>query len=117
MIDKNSTYRTRDGREVRIYATDGDGSGSAIHGAIKNFYGWVATVWNPDGKCHWGAGCYGDPTPANDIIEVRPRHKRTVWLHVFKHTIVAAEEPPLGNITTRIACIKVELDFEEGEGL
>lgn len=24
MIDKNKQYRTRDGREVRIYATDGD---------------------------------------------------------------------------------------------
>ena len=87
MIDKNRTYRTRDGREVRIYATDGDGSGSAIHGAIKNFYGWVATVWSPDGKCHWGAGCYGDPTPANDLIEVRPRHKRTVWLDVYHDCI------------------------------
>ena len=25
MIDKNKQYRTRDGREVRIYATDGYG--------------------------------------------------------------------------------------------
>jgi len=120
MIDINKKYRTRDGREVRIYATDGDGSGSAIHGAIKNFYGWVATVWNPDGKCHWGAGCYGDPTPANDLIEVRPRHKRTVWVTVYPmnryqisdENIQCDIYPP-----KRIACIKVDLDFEEGEGL
>jgi len=119
MIDINKKYRTRDGREVRIYATDGDGSGSAIHGAVKNFYGWVATVWNPDGKCHWGAGCYGDPTPANDLIEVRPRHKRTVWLNVFHHNVMAffTSEGAKSNGYGRIACIKVELDFEEGEGL
>jgi hypothetical protein len=117
MISKDKQYRTRDGREVRIYATDGDGSGSAIHGAIKNFYGWVATVWNPDGKCHWGAGCYGDSTPANDLIEVRPRHKRTVWLHVFKNGSVCATEESYYVPVGRIACIKVELDFEEGEGL
>ena len=33
MIDKSKTYRTRDGREVRIYATDGVGD-QAIHGAV-----------------------------------------------------------------------------------
>jgi hypothetical protein len=121
MIDKSKTYRTRDGREVRIYATDGDGSGSAIHGAIKNFYGWVATVWEPNGKCHWGAGCYGDPTPANDLIEVRPRHKRTVWLNLYDDSpnVIGwnskneADAPG----AKRLACIKVDLDFEEGEGL
>jgi hypothetical protein len=124
MIDKNRIYRTRDGREVRIYATDGDGSGSAIHGAIKNFYGWVATVWNPDGKCHWGAGCYGDPTPANDLIEVRPRHKRTVWLTVWSFNYIQVMSTPEWQISKSgrsgeipYACIKVELDFEEGEGL
>ena len=121
MIDKSKTYKTRDGREVRIYATDGDGSGSAIHGAINNFYGWVATVWNPDGKCHWSAGCYGYPTPANDLIEVRPRHKRTVWLNVYGRpddvTAYSDKWKADQSVSPRIACIKVELDFEEGEGL
>ena len=34
MIDINKKYRTRNGREVRIYATDG-WSASPVHGAIK----------------------------------------------------------------------------------
>jgi len=122
MIDINKTYRTRDGREVRIYATDGDGSGSAIHGAIKNFYGWVATIWNPDGKCHWGAGCYGDPTPANDLIEVRPRHRKTVWLNVYGTGIIpevcsSKERADVAAGCNRIACVRVDLDFCEGDGL
>lgn len=33
MIDKNKKYRTRDGKEVRIYCTDGRGL-YPIHGAI-----------------------------------------------------------------------------------
>jgi hypothetical protein len=36
MIDINKKYRTRDGREVRIYATDGDGD-PLTHGAIKDY--------------------------------------------------------------------------------
>ena len=35
MIDKSKTYRTRDGREVRIYATDGE-RGLRVHGATKD---------------------------------------------------------------------------------
>jgi len=53
----------------------------------------------------------------SDLIEVRPRHKRTVFLHVFKNSTVCATEEAYYEITNRIACIKVELDFEEGEGL
>ena len=115
MIDINKKYRTRDGREVRIYATDG-GNGDTVHGAILEGSLWLVAAWN-------GEGVYvlpyrvGDTITGLDIIEVRPRHKRTVWLHVFKHTIVAAEEPPLAAIAGSIACIKVELDFQEGEGL
>jgi hypothetical protein len=40
-----------------------------------------------------------------------------VWLHVFKNSTVCATEEAYYEITGRIACIKVELDFEEGEGL
>jgi len=112
MIDIHKKYRTRDGREVRIYATDG-GSRYPVHGAVCMDDGWLPRQWTEQGELSNGRLV----PSAHDLIEVRPRHKRTVWLHVFKHTIVAAEEPPLGNITTRIACIKVELDFEEGEGL
>ena len=47
MIDPSKKYRTRDGRAVRIYATDGEG-GYQIHGAVfKN--GWCPEVWDING--------------------------------------------------------------------
>jgi hypothetical protein len=118
MIDKNRTYRTRDGREVRIYATDGVDDQS-IHGAVKdNNNGWILHAWYSD-----GVHARSDRNGRYDLIEVRPRHKRTVWINMYEtvgnqtshHFKEQAddERDPVGCI----ACIKVELDFEEGEGL
>jgi len=119
MIDINKKYRTRDGREVRIYATDGDGD-PLTHGAIKDYYRWSAAVWKNDGKWLWSASSFGEPSQSLDLIEVPPRHKRTVWVTVYPmnryqisdENIQCDIYPP-----KRIACIKVDLDFEEGEGL
>lgn len=113
MIDINKKYRTRYGHEVRIYATDGVGKKS-VHGAYfdGNVKGWISLVWTKFGR----VDAYQELQPL-DLIEVRPRHKRTVWLHVFKNGSVCSTEEPAYNVTNRLACIKVELDFEEGEGL
>ena len=112
MIDKDRTYRTRDGREVRIYATDEGCGVASVHGAIKTKDGiWHVYSWSEDGLSIFGR------ERDEDLIEVRPRHKRTVWLHVWKNGTVCATEETYYVPTGRIACIKVELDFEEGEGL
>jgi hypothetical protein len=111
MIDINKKYRTRDGREVRIYATDGE-HGELVHGAIKHKeYGWQSMLWFADGHYHDGENS------CCDLIEVRPRHKRTVWLHLWNGGTVCATEESYYVPAGRIACIKVDLDFEEGEGL
>ena len=114
MIDINKKYRTRDGREVRIYATDG-GLGNRVHGAIKNEHGWGQQNWNLKGT--W----FDDEESTCDLIEVRPRHKRTVWLNIYGPesftSHVSREQAEDEQDANRIACIKVKLDFEEGEGL
>ena len=112
MIDINKQYRTRDGREVRIYATDGGGP-QPVHGAISGLNFWSTANWSKNGSYTVVYGQEHD----NDLIEVRPRHKRTVWLHVWKNGTVCATEQSYYVPAGRIACIKVELDFEEGEGL
>jgi len=114
MIDKDRTYRTRDGREVRIYATDGKYP-FVVQGAVKTEHGeWEQVSWTNGGNFLLVNGCH------NDLIEVRPRHKRTVWLNVYDNGIRewrTKEDADRYAGDTRIACIKVELDFEEGEGL
>jgi hypothetical protein len=116
MIDINKQYRTRDGREVRIYATDGGGS-RTVHGAV-----YCAGKWYPQSWCGGGVVSAETSDPV-DLIEVRPRHKRTVWVNVYEDgdtgkgfsSKESAER--VAKMRGRIGCIKVELDFEEGEGL
>ena len=117
MIDINKKYRTRDGREVRIYATDGRAF-YPIHGAILQEHGWQQSCWAVDGL----HSISSSGNHSGDLIEVRQRHKWTVWLNVYGSGIVpeacsSKERADLAAACGRIACIKVELDFEEGEGL
>jgi hypothetical protein len=112
MIDKNKTYKTRNGREVRIYAVDGAGSHS-VHGAVKDTTEgeWHQSRWSEEG--------WSDTSQVWDLIEVKPRIKRTVWLNVEAHCADAytSKENADRWPKRRLACVKVEIDCEEGEGL
>jgi len=85
--------------------------------------GWLPRQWTEQGELSNGRLV----PSAHDLIEVCPRHKRTVWLAVYPNGYIEATSklewrngpcingPYDGE--KPIACIKVELDFEEGEGL
>ena len=114
MIYITKKYRTRDGREVRIYATDGVGT-HTVHGAIKTEQGWRSQLWRDDG--------YFVPYATdNDLIEVRPRIKREVWVNVYRNGVddelwFTKEVADQQALTSRIACVRLTIDCEEGEGL
>ena len=112
MISKDKTYRTRDGREVRIYATDGGGD-YPVHGAMLGHDGWQHFMWRVNGKSYFDDF---DDKPT-DIAECKPRIKRTVWLNVYEHLISASETPIQQFLQKPLARVKVEIDCEEGEGL
>lgn len=65
MISMDKKYRTRDGREVRIYSVDGGGMLS-VHGAIKCLGGWMVSQWCKDGLA------YPESNAGKDLIEVKP---------------------------------------------
>ena len=112
MISKDKQYRTRNGLEVRIYATDG--AKGKIHGAMLSDEGWEHRTWDASGRI-----MLCEPHDY-DLIEVKQRHKRTVWVNVYdRHTFLyeSRKDADCMRDDDRIACIKVELDFEEGEGL
>ena len=49
-IEVGKSYKTRKGRQVRIYAVDGAGD-TAIHGAVWSDLGtWRSTSWYADGS-------------------------------------------------------------------
>ena len=117
MIDKNRQYLTRDGREVRIYATDGVG-GHPVHGAIKHPDGWRQATWMRDG--YWAS-----VDTSSDLIEVKPRIKREVWVNVYRqddgyefatyHDNATDAKSEDGDAIVARACLAI--DVEEGEGL
>ena len=116
-ISMDKKYRTRDGREVRIYAVDGGGS-FPVHGAIRfeNFWGLIS--WDFDGEHATSSLPSFDKY---DLIEVKPRIRQTVWMNVYNKfdywTVYATKENADTFSLDRLACVKVEIDVEEGEGL
>lgn len=77
MISKDKKYKTRDGREVEIYATDKGGS-YPVHGAQLSQNGaWVFGMWTSDGT-------YCNEFAAHlSLVEVKPRIRRDCWLLVY----------------------------------
>jgi hypothetical protein len=115
MIDPNKTYQTKSGREWRYYGENGNGQ---IHGAFKDILGlWCVNVWNENGEYshHYDSSM--------DLVEVKHRIKRTYWFNVYENsgydicTLGTREFADSRAYPNRLACVKVEIDCEIGEGL
>ena len=112
MISMDKKYRTRMGDEVRIYALDG-GDIYPVHGAYKDPLGWVSCSWRKEGSQIRLEGPL-------DLVEVKPRIQRTMWVNLFPHTTAMFSHKLDADVyasSARLACVKVEIDCEEGEGL
>jgi len=77
MIDFDKPLETRDGRKVRIYASDGAGI-YPIHGAIfdDDLGGWSFESWEADGK-------YWDSTEGElwDLVNVKKKYSGWIVIH------------------------------------
>lgn len=115
MIELGKKYKTRDGHEVRIYALDGDEE-MPVHGAVLTKHGWKVNSWARDGR--WCPNM----TDGVDLIEVTPRIQREVWVNVYpgrvgQYTFDSKEAADAHESEKRIACVRLVIDCEEGEGL
>jgi len=125
MISKDKQYRTIDGREARVYATDGHPE-EPVHGAFKDYNGkWVQSIWELNGRCKFRTTA-GTGEICVDLVEIKPRIKHSFWVNLYnesKHSDLfdAKADANLADKQTslgvRLACVKVEIDCEEGEGL
>ena len=114
MIDPNKIYQTKSGREWRWYGENGNGQ---IHGAFKdNSDIWRIDVWGENGEYFY------HHEPSLDLVEVKSRIKRTYWLNIYENPnrCEIYEKRKVVNDMAgndRLACVKVEIDCEVGEGL
>ena len=109
-------YRTKDGREVRIYAVDHWGEYPVV-GAVLCGTCWVTISWREDGVCSSTNG-------SNlTLIEVKPRIQREYWVNVYSDLeslpslVITKKDADNFRSSGRIACVKITIDCEEGEGL
>jgi len=115
MISKDKTYTTLRGMPVRIYATDAGGL-FPVHGAIFNDGMWNGMKWTEEGKTLFTTtSCMVNTV--DDLAEVKPRIKRTVWLHVYRDTTFASDTRIPRQMGNPLAMVQVEIDCEEGDGL
>lgn len=95
-----SKLQTRDGRKVRIYATDHNGQ-FCVAGAIKHKDGWFAAHWDSHGSF-----ISADVKDAHDII---PKPQRaTGWASVYKD--------PNGVILKGLYVDKLDAVMNQGKG-
>lgn len=119
IVDINKQYRTQDGEKVRIYCIDGSGT-YPVHGAIfdDEVEVWMVNSWTSKGMTREG---HNDPY---DLVEVKPRIQREYWMNLYNSGSGSvwknrqnADEGAKGTKNNRIACVKIVIDCEEGEGL
>ena len=111
-IDKNKTYKTVCGYEVKIYDDNVQGAaGGEVHGAVLTS-GWQIAYWTSE---------YGfSNIKGYDLVEVRPRIKRDVFLNVYDNNVILHMDRTKAHRMAgidRLACIVYTIDCEEGEGL
>jgi hypothetical protein len=112
MIDMTKTYRTRCGYPVQLYRTDAKGD-CPVQGSID--------IGPYESIGQWGFDGVHPTIEQYDLIEVKPRIQREVWLNVYEDYVGAChttkKEADESKDGFRLACVKLPIDCEHGEGL
>jgi hypothetical protein len=115
-FDPTKPVQTRDGRKARIVCMDAN----TVEYPIIALLAGPAGVEYPISFALNGK-FYTNREHPNDLINIPIKHKREVWVNCYKadfgdfyHSKDIADSRALPG---RIACIKLNIEFEEGEGL
>jgi hypothetical protein len=115
MIELGKEYKTRDGRQVVILATNGRGPCPVV-GQILNENGeWEYNSWTADGF-YYTSRSYS----ISDLIEVKPVRVFERWVNVHTGGVYTWHQTPLhafNHAADRIACLHIRHEYQEGEGL
>ena len=120
-LDLTRPLQTRDGHEVRIYATDGQGL-YLIHGAVNMNGQWFVFSWGKEGRY------FTDKEMPCDLVNApAPKHKLTTYLNIHdggRHGVYAiayeskeqASNYMVGS-DARVACIPITVEYSDFEGI
>jgi len=110
-ITMDGEYQTRDGRKMRVLCVD------APHPLPVITISPAGQVYRyPENGRYLSDLC----DHSADLVPVPKRHKRTVWVNLSPQLVGAYETRKSADFFAhpdRIACLKLDLDFTEGEGL
>ena len=111
MIDLEKKYTNKRNDEIKLSHIDR----GIVYGWVNLGIDWYSHQWDEE----TGKVLLNTPY-VNDLIEAKPRIKRTIWLSIYEDCTLSSsskEEADHYDGDDRLACIKVEIDVEEGEGL
>ena len=113
LISMDKEYRTRNGRPVRILSIDLKNSSFPVVGAVVKHDSEELVQFSPHGVSSLGSDF--------DLIEVKPRIKHDIWVNVYSGKSFTAHPDKESSdrlpSSSRLACVKVEIDCEYGEGI
>ena len=111
-IDWTKPVRTKDGRAVRVLCTDGPGDYPVV--GLAQYYPYPLT-WTMQG----GRNLFAD-VPF-DLENAPQRIQREYWVNVYATCLGSRhdtkEDADYHATGGRLACVKITIDCEEGEGL
>ena len=116
MIELGKEYKTRDGREVVIFATNGRGEHPVIGQILYKNGEWELSTWTADGFVY--SNCSLSP---GDLIEVKPTRVFEAWVNVYvngarPHYCSRQEADRYRGEGCR-ACLHIRPEYHEGDGL
>ena len=116
MIELGKEYKTRDGRQVVILATNGRGPCPVV-GQILNENGeWEYNSWTADGF-YYTSRSYS----ISDLIEVKPTRVFEAWVNVYvngaRPHYCSRQEADRYRGEGCIACLHIRHEYQEGDGL
>lgn len=113
-MNLDASYKTVDGKQVRLYCLDACGS-FPVHGAILINGRWFVQRWTASGKyCDYGCPHDLDLVPAGKRIE------RTVYVNVNQDTVDVYNTAEMCKVCQTdgiLACaVEVKIQCNEGDG-
>ena len=115
MIEMGKEYKTRDGREVVILATNGRGPYPIVGQILKPSGEWRHANWSNDGRI-----IHDSNSRDGDLIEVKPVRVYERWHSMYADGSYITHntcESAAGNWSGRIACLHIRQEYREGDGL